>query len=173
MIRIAALLLVTSGTLVAQNADSQTLSAILAEIRQLRQELAGTTVAAQRVQILLYRLQLQRDAVKGAIQRHDEAATKARDAEKARLRVTNDLKNIEEKLPSIGNDMERHALEEHAREVKRSVEIWTSDEADLRAVEIAADSDLKREQATLADLQQRLDQLELQLQNYSMPRVPQ
>jgi hypothetical protein len=38
--------------------DSQTLQALPAEVRQLRMDLQTTTVASQRVQIILYRLQL-------------------------------------------------------------------------------------------------------------------
>jgi len=37
--------------------DSQTLQALLSEVRQLRHDLQTTTLAAQRAQILLYRLQ--------------------------------------------------------------------------------------------------------------------
>jgi hypothetical protein len=37
--------------------DSQTLQALLSEVRQLRQDLQITTIAAQRAQILIYRLQ--------------------------------------------------------------------------------------------------------------------
>jgi chromosome segregation ATPase len=173
MRRIGALLLLTSVTLVAQSADSQTLSSILAEIRQLRQELAGMTIVAQRVQILLYRLQIQRDAVKSAMQRHDQAVAKVKDADQARTNAANGLKAAEEKLASAGNESQRPALEAEAREMKRRVDMWTSEEGDLRAAEISADSELKREQAALADLQQRLDQLEIQLQSYSTPRVQQ
>jgi hypothetical protein len=43
--------------------ESQTLQALLLEVRQLRQDLQTTTVAAQRAQILLYRLQGQEAAV--------------------------------------------------------------------------------------------------------------
>ena len=43
--------------------DSQTLQALLLEVRQLRQDLQTTTIAAQRAQILIYRLQGQEAAV--------------------------------------------------------------------------------------------------------------
>src|SRR5260370_12717415 len=53
--------------------DSQTLQALLSEVRQLRQDLQTTTIAAQRAQILIYRLQGQEAAVARASQRLDEA----------------------------------------------------------------------------------------------------
>ena len=53
--------------------DCQTLQALLSEVRQLRQELRTTTIAAQRSQILIYRLQGQEASVARASQRLDEA----------------------------------------------------------------------------------------------------
>jgi hypothetical protein len=53
------------------------------------------------------------------------------------------------------------------------VDMWSRDESGLRAEEIAADTGLRKELATLADLQQRLDQLERQLQSYASPRPAQ
>jgi hypothetical protein len=53
--------------------DSQTLQALLSEVRLLRQDLRTTTVTAQRSQILIYRLQGQEAAVGRASQRLDEA----------------------------------------------------------------------------------------------------
>jgi hypothetical protein len=165
-------LLLTSPALLGQSNDSQTLQAILQEVRQLRSDLAGTTVAAQLVQILLYRLQLQGDAVKNAAQRHDQTVTRVNEAESARLVATNGLKAVEEKLASLGpNDSQRPVIEAQVSEMKRRIEMWARDESDRRVTEIAAGSDLKREQAALADLQQRLDVLERQLQSYSAPRV--
>jgi hypothetical protein len=49
--------------------------------------------------------------------------------------------------------------------MKRRVDMWSQEESGLRAAEIEAASDLKGEQAKLADLQQRLGQLEHQLEN--------
>src|SRR6266403_1460269 len=56
--------------------DSQTLQALLAEVRQLHHDLQTTTVAAQRAQILLYRLQGQEVIVARASQRLDDARAK-------------------------------------------------------------------------------------------------
>ena len=70
--------------------DSQTLQALLSEVRQLRQDLQTTTIAGQRAQILIYRLQGQEAAVARASQRLDEARDKLariQDERKHRLRV--------------------------------------------------------------------------------------
>src|SRR5450432_1558504 len=53
--------LLSSTACLGQSApgDSQTLQALLSEVRQLRVELRTTTIAAQRSQILIFRLQAQ------------------------------------------------------------------------------------------------------------------
>jgi len=56
--------------------DSQTLQALLVAVRQLRKDLQTTTVASQRVQILLYRMQLQQSAVARAQSRLDDVNAK-------------------------------------------------------------------------------------------------
>ena len=53
--------------------DSQTLQELLAEIRQLRQDLQTSAIAARRAQILIYRLHVQEAASAHASQRVDEA----------------------------------------------------------------------------------------------------
>ncbi len=165
MRRLVYLFLLVSTSAFAQSSDAQTLQAILQELRQLRQDLQGTTAVAQRVQILLYRLQLQDDVIKKATQRHDQTAAKVNDAERFRTEATNGQKKAEEKLASLRDQNQRPAVEAEVTEMKRRVDMWSQEESGLRAAEIEAASDLKGEQAKIADLQQRLDQLEHQLEN--------
>jgi hypothetical protein len=68
------LLLISSPALgQATPTESQTLQAVLAEIRQLRRDLQTSAIAARRAQILIYRLHVQEVAVAHASQRLDEA----------------------------------------------------------------------------------------------------
>jgi hypothetical protein len=60
--------------------DLQTLQALLAEVRQLRLDLQITTVASQRVQIILFRLQLREGTVARAQQRVGEVHSKLAEA---------------------------------------------------------------------------------------------
>src|SRR5215471_5328050 len=68
---IVTLLVISLVPAVGQTAptDSQTLQAILAELRQLRHELQTTSAMAARAQIVLYRLQRQYEAVEHTQQR--------------------------------------------------------------------------------------------------------
>ena len=52
--------------------DTQALQALATEIRHLRQDLQATTIATQRVQIVLYRLQTQTAMVTRAASRLDD-----------------------------------------------------------------------------------------------------
>ena len=53
------LLIVTTAAAQTASPDTQALQALVTEIRQLRLDLQATTIATQRVQIVLYRLQTQ------------------------------------------------------------------------------------------------------------------
>src|ERR1700746_1322256 len=74
--------------------DSQTLQALLSEVRQLRQDLQTTTIAGQRAQILIYRLQGQEAAVARASQRLDEARDKLARSQDERKHVAADVKRF-------------------------------------------------------------------------------
>jgi hypothetical protein len=60
------------------SSDSQTLQALLAEVRQLRHDLQTTTIGAQRAQILIYRVQAQESIVRRMQERVDDAQRRAR-----------------------------------------------------------------------------------------------
>jgi len=102
--------------------DSQTLQALLAEMRQLRQELRTTTVAAQRVQILLYRLQIQEGTVERAQRRVDDArsALSQTQAEVKMMALT--IKQMEDKISNAQNPVERKRQEDLLPKFKAELE---------------------------------------------------
>jgi hypothetical protein len=55
--------------------DSDTFKALLTEVRLLRHDLQTTAVAAQRAQILIYRVQAQESVVRRMQERADDART--------------------------------------------------------------------------------------------------
>src|SRR5438132_9766714 len=83
--------------------DSQTLQALLVEVRQLRHDLQTTTIAAQRAQILLYRLQGQEAAVTRAWQKLDDARARITETQSNRTRVTSDIKQNEDFVSGAEN----------------------------------------------------------------------
>jgi len=83
--------------------DSQTLQALLSEVRQLRQDLQTTTIAGQRAQILIYRLQGQEAAVAHASQRLDDARAKLAGTQSERKRLAAEVKQQEDFISNTEN----------------------------------------------------------------------
>src|SRR5690348_14040604 len=71
-------LLLTSMPAFSQSSssDSPTLLALLAEVRQLRHDLQTTTIAAQRAQILIYRVTAQESVVRRMQERVDDTRSR-------------------------------------------------------------------------------------------------
>jgi chromosome segregation ATPase len=145
--------------------DSQTLQALLAEVRQLRQELRTTTVAAQRVQILLYRLQIQEAAVAHAERRVDEARSALSQTQTEVKMMASGIKQIEDKVSNAQNPVERKQQEDLLAKFKAGLESQESSEQQLQARESEAEQDLRAEQAKLNALQDQLDRLDKSLEN--------
>src|SRR5712664_183098 len=81
-------LLLTSSAVFCQTSSTEapTLQALLAEVRQLRQDLRTATATSQRVQILLQRVQGQEAAVARASQRLDDTRAKLAETQANRRR---------------------------------------------------------------------------------------
>ena len=78
-------------------AESETLRSLLSEVRQLRQALQTTTVTSQRIQITLYRLQVQVLAAAQATQRLDQARSKVAEAERWRQQLAGRVGDMEKR----------------------------------------------------------------------------
>jgi len=73
--------------------DSQTLQALLAEVRQLRHDLRTVMIAAQKAEILLYRLQGQEAAVARASQRVEDVRGRLAETASSRQKLAIDIKH--------------------------------------------------------------------------------
>src|SRR6267378_5717720 len=139
--------------------DSQTLQALLSEVRQLRQDLQTTTIAGQRAQILIYRLQGQEAAVARASQRLDEAREKLARIQDERKHVATDIKQHEnfmsntENPPTQRKDIEQGVLPQ----LKTRLESLGNQEQQLQTREIEAEQQLRAEEVKLSDLRDQLD----------------
>src|SRR5436190_8406241 len=81
-----------------QSTDTVLTQTLITEIRALRQEMQATTVTAQRVQIVLYRLQSQTALLAGAQQRLDAARTRVIEVGSSRKRIEDEIRSSEEFL---------------------------------------------------------------------------
>ncbi len=94
--------------------DSQTLQALLAEVRQLRHDLQTTTVAAQRAQILIYRVQAQESVVRRMQERVDDARSRLAQVRFIKVRFDADA-NKEGEIQATITDAEDRLRMEQAK----------------------------------------------------------
>ena len=148
--------------------DPPSLQALVAEIHQLRQELQTTTIAGQRVQIALFRLQAQTATVARASARWEEAHGKVLMAQSNEKGLTGKLQRTEEAIRNSQDPREREAATTQVLpELKAAVEREAAEEQRWAVVETEAASQLRAEQAKLDDLQALLDKLDKILDSYS------
>jgi DNA repair exonuclease SbcCD ATPase subunit len=149
--------------------DSQTLQALLSEVRQLRQELETYSATTQRTQILFFRLQSQQAATARASGRADDARTKLSETQTARNKAETEAKGVHDSLEHTDNPVERKNLEDMAAYYKHRLGELADEEQQRQSKQIETEDQLRLEQAKLSDLQARLDELERALQK-SNPR---
>jgi hypothetical protein len=92
--------------------DSQTLQALLLEVRQLHEDLQTDAAAALKAQILFLRVQTQQTAVARASQQVDEARSKLGEVQTARKKVEDEAKQTQDALEKIDNATERKNFED-------------------------------------------------------------
>jgi len=165
----AAIALVIATAACAQTAspDTQALQALVAEIRQLRQDMQATTVATQRVQIVLYRLQIQTALVTGAASRLDDARTLLGKAQSDKKTIADRVPQLEESAKSVQDPKERKNMEDMLVGTKMQIERLAADEQRLQSRAIDAETQFRAEQNKLADLQDQLDRLDKLLDSLS------
>ena len=146
--------------------DSPTLRALLEEVRLLRQDLHTTTVAAQRVQIALYRVQLQDAAVARAARLVEEAHSKLTGLAADHMHWVAAIEQSERQRDQAQDFQQRRQIEEEAiPQAKKFLERTSYDEEQQQARTNEAESQLKAEQVKLDALHSLLDQLDQALEN--------
>jgi len=108
--------------------DSQTLQALLSEVRQLRQELQTNSANELRTQILFFRLQSQQTAVARASQRAEDARTKLAETQTTRKKAEAEAKDIQDRLEHIENMADRKEFEGMNRYYKDRLEELAAEE---------------------------------------------
>jgi chromosome segregation ATPase len=160
-------LLFSSTACFGQNtpADSQTLQALLVEVRQLRQDIQTTIIAAQRAQILIYRLQGQEAVTSRASQHLDEARERLARIQDERKHVAAEIKRNEDFISNTENSpAQRKVLEDRLPIDKTRLESLESEEQQRQSREIEAEQQLRAEEARLSDLRDQLDRLDKALE---------
>ena len=160
-----ALLLFAASNVLCQTPDRpDTLQALLTEVHQLREAIETMTVASQRVQIALYTLQVQDAAVARDTARFDAVHDRCLAAEAQRQKWASDVQKVESDLTG-GTAPQEQAAETQAvlTEYKRQLESKATEVQVCQSTEAEASIRLRNEQATLGDLQERIQRLDKEL----------
>jgi chromosome segregation ATPase len=162
-----ALLIATAACAQTASPDTQALQALVAEIRQLRQDMQATNLATQRVQIVLYRLQTQTALVTRASSRLDDARSSLGNLQSDKKTIADRLPQMEESAKSVQDPKERKNMEDAVVGTKMQLERLAADEQRLQSRAIDAETQFRTEQNKLADLQDQLDRLDKLLDSLS------
>ena len=162
-----ALLIATAAWAQTASPDTRALQALVAEIRQLRQDMQATTLVTQRVQIVLYRLQTQTALVTRASSRLDDARFSLGKAQSDKKTIADRLPQMEESAKSVQDPKERKNMEDAVVGTKMQLERLAADEQRLQSRAIDAETQFRTEQNKLADLQDQLDRLDKLLDSLS------
>jgi chromosome segregation ATPase len=148
--------------------DSDTLKALLTEVRQLRHDLQTTTVAAQRAQILIYRVQAQETVVRRMQERVDDARSRLAQVRSEQNNRALGMRQIEEKKSrSETPTTEQKDLEETLTQIKARFDADAIAEGEIQSRISDAEDRLRLEQAKLGELQNQLDRLDKTLESSS------
>jgi chromosome segregation ATPase len=167
----ALLFLATSAPAQTKSADTQTLQQILGELRQLRRELQATAAAAQRMQILMYRLQAQETVVRRLQDRADDSRSKLTQIEQEKGKLSEGIKQFEDSQTQNQSDdpATRKEAEQTLANLKGRLEVISSEETETQAKLTDTEEQLRVEQAKLGRLQDELDRLDKSLEESSRP----
>ncbi|HXN52001.1 MAG TPA: hypothetical protein VN943_08695 [Candidatus Acidoferrum sp.] len=160
------LILPVSAVCQSGSTDSQTLQALLAEVRQLRQELRTTTIASQRAQILIYRVQAQQAVVTRLSQRVENDRSRLSQTQSEQKRLVVVIKRLED-LRYNQSESERKQTEEQLSQLKPRAEQLGNEEQESLARKVEIEEELRLEQAKLAQLHDELDRIDKALEQTS------
>jgi chromosome segregation ATPase len=173
LLRFLPLALLLGSTAFAQTnpTDSDTLKALLTEVRQLRHDLQTTTIGAQRAQILVYRAQAQESAVRRMQERVDDTRSRLAQIQSEQRNRASTMKQIDEKRSqSETSAAQQKELEGVLAQIKARFDADASKEQETQAKLIESEEQLRLEQAKLSGLQDQLDRLEKLLGSLDRPK---
>lgn len=151
----------------AAASDSQTLQALLTEVRELRQDLKTSLARMQSGQILLSRLQTQQAAVTHASEHLDDSRSKGADAQTHQQHLTADVKQLEDAFSVEENLVQRRELQDRLSHSKSELEDFTRIAQQFQAAEIEGEQRLRAEEDKFNALETELDELVKKVGNSS------
>jgi hypothetical protein len=141
------------------SSDSQTLQALLTEVRALRRDLQISLARVQSAQILLSRLQIQEVAVTRASQHLDDARSKLAEVQVVQKGEATELKHFQDALSAADSPEQQKEIQETINRTQSDLDASGSVEQQRQTAEIEAEQQLRTEQDKLSALETQLDEL--------------
>jgi chromosome segregation ATPase len=143
--------------------DPETMQAVLSEIRQLRHDLQTAAIAAQRAQIVIYRLHEETVAVERASERLENTKNTLSQMQMQEEYQAAQIKRFEEYRDRAANEQQRKQLDDSATQFKEQMDACEAEEQQLRGKESEQEADFRAEQGKLERLENELDRLDRDL----------
>jgi valyl-tRNA synthetase len=143
----------------AASSDTQTLQALLSEVRALRQELHVSLNRTQSMQILLARFQVQEGVVTKASDRLNESHQKVLDIHVHQKGLAVEAKRLEDELNSAETPQQQADLQERIKRAKSELDLAGNIAQEHQTTEIQTDQQLRNERDKLGAIESQLDEL--------------
>jgi phage-related protein len=156
---IAGLAVTSAGHAEVNQSDSQTLQAILSELRQIRSELHDQQARNQTMQVLLFEMQTYQTAVNRATQRTDEAKLKLSETRDAERHFSTDISRGEDSLREVQDEADKKRIEADIERSKQALASFKIMEQDRIAVLQQAEAQLQKAEEGFESAQNQLGQL--------------
>ena len=145
--------------------DSQTLQAILTEMRALHNDvrLSATT------QILLTEMEVQRGVVDKAMEKRDSARTRVSQLQMNEKNFATQISQFEDAAKTTMDPVRQKQLADQTQNLKTTMANFKSQEDDATSASLDADSLLRKEQDTLSRIQDQLNDVVKKLQPGNNP----
>lgn len=162
-------LLAVSAHGVGQTAssDSQTLQALLSEVRGLRQDLRVSQNRTQSMQILLARFQMQEQSVTRASDHLNDARQKMLDAQIHQKELGLEVKRLEDQVNAAQNSQVQADLQDRMRHMQSDLEVMAHVAQEQQTTKVEAERHLRDEQDKLGIIENQLDELIRNMANTS------
>ena len=143
--------------------DSQTLQAILTEVRAIHNDVR----LSQTTQLLLTELEIQQTTVNRATQRRDDFRSRLSEVQASQKEVVEKLARFQESSDPGTTPVEKKDFADFKQELEHSLEGLKSQELQRSNDLQEAESSLRKEQATLDNIQVQLNDVVKKLQPVS------
>lgn len=141
--------------------DSQTLQALLTEVRQLRQDFEATATITHKMQVLLYRLQTQNTAIARLSRSVDDAHADVNQLGRERDQLAAEIKQHQDFVSSNTNTSgDRKAVEDAIPGLKEKLASLDDQLQEAQERESTGQEQVHSAEAKLESLEAELDRLE-------------